>query len=558
MDNRSLADVFTLFAKLLDIHGDNSFRAKSYSSAAFTIDRFPDPIHQLPREKVSTIKGIGPSTAQKIFELLDTGKIQALEDLIAQTPSGILQMMKIKGIGPKKIHAIWKEMEIETIGELLYACKENRLKLYKGFGEKTQQAIAESIEFFQKSQGRFLYAQLNFAAEELQQQLSKIFGEENVQLTGQFIRQCEIIDSLDFLILGETKSISDAITFPGFKLKSIDENCIEYQTGEGIAVKIYAAQPNNIGWRSVYYSGAPEFREWLAQQVPASERENKREDEILTTAGKPSLPPYLREQPEYFEKYTPGINIIKEGDIRGIIHCHSTWSDGDLTIQQLVDACKAKNLEYLVISDHSRSAFYAQGLQEERIIAQHSEIDRINAAHPGFRVFKGIESDILNDGRLDYADDVLASFEVVIASVHSNLKMTEDKANERLIRAIENPFTTILGHMTGRLLLSRNGYPINHKKVIDACVANGVVIELNAHPNRLDIDWRHIGYALDKGAMISIDPDAHFIEGLDDIRYGVLMAQKAMLPPEKNLSSFSLDAFTAFLQARRQLKMAHS
>ncbi|MEP7109224.1 MAG: PHP domain-containing protein, partial [Ferruginibacter sp.] len=244
--------------------------------------------------------------------------------------------------------------------------------------------------------------------------------------------------------------------------------------------------------------------------------------------------------------------MVKE--IKGIIHSHSNWSDGSNTIEEMAKHAIAKGFEYLVISDHSKSAFYANGLQVERIREQHIYIDELNIQLAPFKIFKSIESDILNDGSLDYSNDLLATFDLVIASIHSNLKMNEEKAMMRLLNAIENPYTTILGHMTGRLLLSRKGYPVDHKRIIDACAANQVVIELNAHPNRLDIDWRHMDYALEKNVLISIDPDAHALEGFEDIKYGVLVAQKALLAKERNLSSFGLTALNNYLLNRRQLK----
>ena len=243
-------------------------------------------------------------------------------------------------------------------------------------------------------------------------------------------------------------------------------------------------------------------------------------------------------------------NVILPTDIKGIIHSHSNWSDGSNTIEEMANAAQAKGLEYLVISDHSKSAYYAQGLSDEKIAAQHKYIDELNAKNPSFKIFKSIESDILNDGSLDYSNSILGTFDLVIASVHSNLKMSEEKAMSRLVTAIENPYTTILGHMTGRLLLSRKGYQIDHKKIIDACAANKVVIELNAHPSRLDMDWRYIAYALEKNVLISINPDAHNLEGFDDTRYGVLVAQKALLTKEQNLSSFGLKEFEGYLEKK--------
>ncbi len=241
-------------------------------------------------------------------------------------------------------------------------------------------------------------------------------------------------------------------------------------------------------------------------------------------------------------------------DIKGIIHSHSNWSDGSNTIEEMAKNAIAKGFEYLVISDHSKSAFYANGLQIERIKEQHHYIDELNTQLAPFKIFKSIESDILNDGSLDYGNEILATFDLVIASVHSNLKMSEEKAMQRLIKAIENPYTTILGHMTGRLLLSRKGYPVDHKRIVDACVANHVVIEINANPSRLDIDWRHMDYALEQNVLLSINPDAHSPEGFDDIRYGVSVAQKALLAKEQNLSSFGLQELETYLLNRRQVR----
>ena len=278
------------------------------------------------------------------------------------------------------------------------------------------------------------------------------------------------------------------------------------------------------------------------------------EEEIFASVNIHFIPPYQREQKAMLEQAAraPLPTPIQPQDIRAIIHSHSKWSDGSNTLEEMAAACMERGYEYLVISDHSKSAFYANGLHEDRIKEQHAQIDELNRKLAPFVIFKSVESDILYDGSLDYADEVLASFDLVIASVHSILKMPEEKAMSRLIRAIENPYTTILGHMTGRLLLSRPGYPVDHKKIIDACAANNVVIELNAHPRRLDMDWRWIGYALEKGVLISIDPDAHSTGGYKDVKYGVLAAQKGGLTPDKNLSSFNLHQFQQFLAARKK------
>jgi len=326
---------------------------------------------------------------------------------------------------------------------------------------------------------------------------------------------------------------------------------------EGILLDFIHTSPDTFTPTLFATSCSGEFlTSWEQKTGLTKDRPYATEEELFTAASIHFIPPFLREQAEIIDmaKQQPLPTLIQPGDIRSIIHSHSNWSDGSYPLEEMARACIAKGYEYLVISDHSKSAFYANGLQEDRIKAQHQLIDELNQKLAPFVIFKSIECDILNDGALDYADNVLASLDLVIASVHSNLKMNEEKAMTRLLRAIENPYTTILGHMTGRLLLSRPGYPVDHRKIVDACAANQVVIELNAHPRRLDIDWRWIRHALDKGVLISIDPDAHSIEGYDDIKYGTLAAQKAGLTPDRNLSSFTLQQFREFLAARRKAR----
>ena len=301
-------------------------------------------------------------------------------------------------------------------------------------------------------------------------------------------------------------------------------------------------------------TASPEFMEAFENAFPVIDYKKAGADEaaVFRQAGIPVIPPCLRETGDIIRTARQqGIpKLIQASDIRSLIHSHSNWSDGSNTLEEMAAECIKRGWEYMVISDHSQTAFYANGLKEDRIREQHRQIDLLNSQLAPFRIFKSIESDILNDGSLDYPEEVLKTFDLVIASVHSNLGMSEEKANARLIKAIENPYTRILGHMTGRLLLSRNGYPVDHRLIIDACAANKVVIELNAHPRRLDIDWRWIPYALEKEVLLSINPDAHALEGFNDVKYGVLAAQKGGLTVKNNLSSFSLREFESFLQIK--------
>jgi len=558
MDNYAIAENFSLLSKLLDIHGDNSFKARIYGAAAFNIEKLPNQLADTPAEKIASIKGIGDSTAKKIAEMLETGKLGVLSEYIEKTPPGVIEMLNIKGIGPKKIQTIWKEMGIESIGELLYACNENRLTLYKGFGEKTQANVQESIEFYQSQQGHFLYAEAEVIYPQINSYLQKLFSPEKVHVTGAYRRQALTIEEMEFVVLENNDTIKPKFqTAQPPELLEEKENTILYKLKNGLKLRLHSGK-GMMDERLFTTSCSEDFLKAFQSSFPSVKYSGKEigDDSVFTQANIPVIPAFLRETATIIEKVKNKKlgKLIQPEDVKAIIHSHSKWSDGDNTLEQMAEECIKKGLEYLVISDHSKAAAYANGLTEERIREQHRQVDQLNEQYKPFKIFKSIECDILGDGSMDYSNNILSTFDLVIASVHSNLKMPEEKAMKRLMKAIENPYTTILGHMTGRLLLSRNGYPVDHKKIIDACAANHVVIELNAHPRRLDIDWRYIEYAIDKGVLISIDPDAHSLDGYDDIRYGVLAAQKAGLSKEQNLSSFTLKEFEKFLADRKKKK----
>jgi DNA polymerase (family 10) len=553
MDNFQIADTFSLLAKLMDIHGENSFKSKSYASAAFSIEKINVPLAGMSTEKISAFQGIGLSTAQKISELLETGRLTVLEKLIAATPDGVLQMMQIKGIGPKKINAIWKSMEIESIGELLYACKENRLKLYKGFGEKTQQNIIDAISFFLQHQGSHLFADAQLIDELIFPILSTLLAGFRLERTGQIPTQPETVDRFDYITTGDPESVISLLQNPAckFSIKEHHVDYIDFATNEDYPVRLWLCNEAGFIEKKIETGSSVTFWEILKnKQAEKGTLHADSEEAYFNELNLPHFPAFLRDEADWIHNTDQADidNIIQPSDIRGIIHAHSNWSDGSHSLEEMATKAKASGLEYLVISDHSRSAFYAQGLSSERVMAQHQQIDELNPKLAPFKIFKSIESDILNDGSLDYDAEILSKFDLVIASVHSNLKMDKDKAMARLIRAIENPYTTILGHMTGRLLLSRAGYPVDHERIIDACASNQVAIELNAHPRRLDMSWKYIRMAVDKGVIISINPDAHSTEGFADVKYGVYAAQKAMLSPNNNLSSYSLPAFEHYLK----------
>jgi DNA polymerase (family X) len=551
MDNYFIADQLSLLSKLMDIHGENAFKSKSYSSAAFTLEKLPQQVAELSKEKIFSIRGIGESVGNKIVEVLESGELVQLKEYIARTPAGVLEMMNIKGLGPKKIHTLWKEMDIDSIEELKKACEEDRISEKKGFGQKTQLNILRSIEFQEQSSGKYLYAKVEAFAEALTAKLKDKFAGKLLEITGAFRRQLEIIESLDWVTTIPGKDLKNFLINEHIELVSDRDNMLILNADNTLLIRFFICEEKEFYKKLFETTGNNEFLEaWKPIKEAVTE------DEIFTNAGVNYIPPFLRETAGIIEKAKDQRfdRLVQTNEIKGLIHSHSNWSDGAYTIEEMAKELIELGFEYLVISDHSKAAYYANGLSEQKIKEQHKYIDELNKKFAPFRIFKSIECDILTDGSLDYSNEVLSTFDLVITSVHSNLDMDEEKAMKRLLGAIINPYTTIMGHMTGRLLLRRKGYPVDHKMIIDACVENHVAIEINANPNRLDIDWRWIEYALEKGLMLSINPDAHTTEEFHNIKYGVFMGQKGGLTSQNNLSSFSLKELESYLAKLRKVK----
>lgn len=556
MTNSDIADVFSLISKLMDLHGEDSFKSKSYSNAAFQIDRMETPLSELQTFQIAGLRGIGESLAQKIEELQTTGTLTQLQELLKKTPEGIQELMKIKGIGPKKLRVIWQELGIESPGELLYACHENRLIHYKGFGEKSQQSIREALEFYFSNQQRYLYAQVEGLAFALEKQFKQLFSYTEVCLTGSVRRQSDIIDELTFVIAEENEDevLNALASLNDLVEEKSEPGILRFMYHGHIPLEVHCCAAEQFYENVFFTTNTASFNDTFMETFPDVAFEgNESEEAIFNQADIPFIQPFLRENDFAIsiaqENQLP--DIITVNDIKGIIHNHSTWSDGAESIENMAKACIAKGYEYLVISDHSVTSFYANGLSVDRIKMQHDEIDRLNEQLKPFKIFKSIECDILGEGQLDYDEKVLASFDLVIASVHQNLKMTQEKAMHRLLRAVENPYTRILGHPSGRLLLSRKEYPVDYVQLIAHCATHNVVIEINANPRRLDLDWTWIQEAKAKKVLLSINPDAHNLEGIDDVRYGVLAAQKGMLTKTQNLSSYSLVEFEHFLSQKK-------
>ena len=559
MDNKEIARIFKQYAQLMELHGENPFRTKAMVAAAFKLGKLPFAITPQTIDKLREVPGLGPSTAEKVRTLLETGSFPEWETLLAGTPDGIVEMLTIKGLGPKKIKVIWRELAIESIGELYYACNENRLVEAKGFGLKTQQEIKQAIEFSIANKGWFLYAHAEKLAEQVfplvQTQLP---GGRKIAFTGDYRRKCDVLQSVDMITETSLAELTAAIA-------KIDRLTIETLSGAsplvattetGLAFRFFTATPHAFARQLFITTGSDEHLKQLDELLPESQLpEFDSEEAIYTAMGLAYIQPELREgHNEITLAKTGGLpHLISYTDLRGTLHNHSTYSDGVNTLEEMARYCRDElRLEYLGICDHSRAAVYAKGLDIARVREQWAEIDALNATLAPFRIFKGIESDILGDGSLDYPDEILAGFDFVVASVHSNLNMDRDRATDRLIKAIENPYTTILGHPTGRLLLSRAGYPLDYERIIDACAAYGVVIEINANPLRLDLDWHWHRHAVAKGVLLAINPDAHRTSGFHDMQYGVYAARKGGLEPSNCLNTFSMEAITAYFEDRKK------
>ena len=532
MTNKEIASRFQLLADVMELHKDNPFKIRSYQNAYRTLKKLDTPLKDLSADQIGEIKGIGKAITGKIRELVDYGRMQTLDRFVEKTPPGVVEMLNIRGFGPKKIRVIWQELGVETIGELLYACNENRLIELKGFGQKTQADLQQKLEYYLRSRNRFRYAQLEGTAEQLLADIRKKLPGVRAEFTGALRRRANVVDIIELLIGAPSIELADL-------LAEIE-----------LPVEIYTCKPEEFDVRWFELSGSELFQNQF-RQLTEGQKLDIADDEaaIFERAGLSYLPPEMRENEWHLELASTHrvLQLVEETDIRGVVHLHTTWSDGINSLREMADACRVRGYQYLGLTDHSKSAFYANGLKEDRLREQWAEVDVLNAEYEDFKIFKGIESDILSDGSLDYAEDILAEFDFIIASVHANLKMDEEKATKRLITAVENPYTTILGHPTGRLLLSRTGYPVDHRRVIDACAANGVAIELNANPYRLDLDWTWIPYAVERGVMISINPDAHSIGGIDDIHFGVLSARKGGLTAERCLTALSREDFASWI-----------
>ncbi|MBS1960912.1 MAG: PHP domain-containing protein [Bdellovibrionales bacterium] len=538
---KAIVDLLTEMKTLLEMNGENPFKVRAFDKAADTVESLGDSEDWVGRAKAGTlteIPGIGKGISALLTEFLLEGTAKERDALAAKLPEGLLELTKVPGLGPKKAIQVIETLGIKTLGELEYACRENRLLKLKGFGEKVQAKILEGVQYLMATSGQMKLAEAFPIAERLLPALAKTANEGRhpaggglrVSETGALRRRMETLSSLDFLVE----------TLPGAKTtKQLEERLYGAVTaldgGIPLAVKFTFAETARYGTELAHttateasWSALVPGRDSAAGGAPAADTEEK----FFAEVHVPWIPPEMRETGEEVALARTGKldEIVGWNDLQGCFHNHTTRSDGVATLEEMVVGAKARGMKYIGISDHSKSAFYAQGLAEAALAEQEKEIRAVQEKHPDIRIFWGIESDILADGALDYDAKWLDRFDFVVASIHSRFQMDRTTMTERILQAVRNPRTTMLGHLTGRLLLGRKGYELDIEKIISECAARKVAIEINAHPARLDIDWRWGPELRKAGCLVSVNPDAHEVAGLDDVKYGLCVARKALLP----------------------------
>jgi DNA polymerase (family 10) len=506
-------------------------------------------------KQLQTISGIGKGISADIEEFYSTGTVKALDEIKQKYPATLFELLKVPNMGPKKVKALFQELDIKSLGELEYACIENRLVQLPGFGEKTQKKILDGIQFLKKNKGLYLYADVVHQIVDLVSQMRKWKEIDQVSMAGSLRRGKEVVhdadivcsssDSAKVMKLFTTNSLAGTVTAQGDTKATI-------VLKTGVPVDLRVVSPTEFPYALHHFTGSKEHNTWmrgLAKDRGLKLNEYglwrdeelilcKSEEDIFKALGLSYIPPELREAMiEVKTKKMP--QLIEQKDIKGFFHMHTTRSDGKNSLEEMIQKAIEMGFEYMGVSDHSKTASYANGLKENDILDQHEEIEKLQKKYKQIKIFKGIESDILPDGSLDYPDKVLKKFDFVIASIHGQFNFPEEVMTERCVRALQNPYTTILGHPTGRLLLGRDGFKLNLNKVIDAAAANGKILELNAHPHRLDLDWRILPQVKSKKVQISINPDAHSTRGIEDIQFGVLMARKGGMEKENVLNALS-------------------
>lgn len=558
---------------LLELKGENPFKSRAYYNAARIVEMMGEEelVKLVRADKLKEVKSIGAALNDKIKELVLTGSLSYYEKLKASIPGGLFEILRVPGLGPRKVSALYEALDITTLAELEYACRENRLVNLKGFGPKTQVNILEGIEFIRRGQGRFFYSEARRIADELLVEIRKFPELSELSLAGSIRRCREIVKDIDIVAsaVNPEKMTSFYANLPSTaEIIALGETKASVKLQEGINADLRVVKPGEFPYALHHFTGSKEHNTALRQRAKNMGLKINEyglfrgeelvvcrdESELFSALGLAYIPPELRENNGELEAAEAGTlpTLVEAGDIRGIFHVHTTYSDGLDSVEGMILACRLAGYEYVGISDHSQSAFYAGGLKADDLARQLEEIETLREEYPDIGIFSGVESDIRADGSLDYPDQVLEKLDFVIASVHSGLKMEQNKMTERLLRVMAHPLVTMLGHPTNRLLLGRDSSPLDLERVFEAASVNDVILELNANPARLDLDWRHLKKVKGMGLRVSINPDAHQVEGFSDTAFGVAIARKGWLEKKDIFNTRTCAEVEDYLRRRRK------
>lgn len=578
--NNHIADVLDEIGTLIELKEDNAFRARAYHNAARVVQNLDTDIAELNASgAIANVSGLGREMRAHITEILDTGQIKLHDELVASIEPGLIEMLRINGLGPKRIRLLHEKLGVATIAALATACQEGRVAALAGFGVKTQANILKNIQFLTQYASSFSYSQAAPLAESITTRLLDVPGVVRASVAGSLRRRKETVHDVDAVASvaddAARTAIMDAFTTAPEVIEIVarGETKSTIMLADGLKMDLRVVNDDEFAAALHHFTGSREHH--IALRGLALDRGIKineyglwrgeerlditQESDVYATLGMAYIEPELREDRGEIQAAIANAlpTLIMERDVIGALHCHSTWSDGHASVREMADACIALGYGYLGLCDHSQFAAYAHGLTPADVQRQHAEIDALNAEYGDrFRILKGTECDILRDGSLDFDDATLASFDFVVASIHSVFTLSEAEETARLIRAINNPYTTIIGHVTGRILLQREGYPVDIPAVIAAAARRGVAIELNANPARFDMDWRHHRLAIEQGIMIPINTDAHHPDGLRDITYGIGIGRKGWLTPTNVPNTWPLAKLTAWFADVRERGLA--
>ncbi|HXY20762.1 MAG TPA: DNA polymerase/3'-5' exonuclease PolX [Gemmatimonadales bacterium] len=573
MDKHAAARLLETIASYQELKGENPFKVRAFANAARTVESLPGDLEDaLASGELAATKGIGPATLEVVRELAAGGRSSLLDSLRREVPDGLVEMMKIAGLGVTKIRALHEQLRISTVAELELAARNGRLAALPRFGGKTAERILRGIEFLRRTSAFRLSHDAARAAVRLREALAALPGVARAEIAGSVRRRAEVSRDLDFALacgpgVGDLQTrLAGVANVIG--VEAVGDAAFRLRLDDDTSADVYAAPPERFGHCLAWATGSAAHLEKLAARAAASGLRLDAggltragtavpcpdEPAFFAALGLACIPPELREGGEEVDRAAAGTlpRLIELGDLRGLLHCHSVYSDGANTVAELAEACRAAGYGYLGLTDHSIAAAYAGGLREDAVARQHAEIDALNAGRDGFRVLKGIEADILADGALDYGPDLLDRFDFVIGSVHSRMEQDRATMTARVLRAMDDPHLTILGHPTGRLLLGRDPYPVDLDAVIAKAAGRKVAIEINADPQRLDLDWRRCRQARDAGVAIAIGADAHSLAGLENMAFGVGVARRGWLEAGDVLNTLQAEEFLARARARRE------